>query len=708
MGADPGPWMHLIGAGYYLAPIRVRRGPDGRKRTAYLKERTDGPGWGELATLDPDKIRYWCERFGDGLGFLIACQPSGIVVPDLDLKPAEGIDALRWWAGEGLPVSPMVVDTPSGGQHHYWRQSDPPIPNSTGAIARGVDVRGVGQRYGGLVHAPGTRVVGGEGSEVYRLLDALIPAAELPILPPEIVERIPEARRRRRVTAGDSAQGRSHQLSWIESEVKRLRDAAAELPAKSGVGFRYALMGAAMMSGRFVVAADRPREAAEKYLRGAVEKVWGTVNDEDEEWIQTGLDDGEADPYTIEPEEEEAHDPDVDPDGYAARLSRLVAGEVERMQVRELAQREWQRARDADKPRIADGLIDVRDLHKIEAPRMLMGGLIPADSVGFLAGKSGSYKSFLAVSWACHLASGRAWQASPEFEVPERQRVLYVAAEGAAGIAQRIQAWEAGHGVELPAGSLVVYPRPIKLNSELVAEELHQLVGERGFDVVIVDTYHRSAAGSDENDATEFSTVFEAVARLRDDHGCSTLFLDHTGHGGGRPRGTSAKIDDSDYILVSDYEGMVRARHVQRTLSVFKLKDQDVAGEWSIRLADVPEIGPRGSAYIEIGDVAGGRSLLPLTPRWFDLDAVPVPAEIVNLNGKGREAARDIFRILAYIEEPDGLTTAQIRRALNEHTGVDYSDSVYFAGLSMLKKEGVIGPGASASKHVLSPRLAPS
>ena len=41
------------------------------------------------------------------------------------------------------------------------------------------------------------------------------------------------------------------------------------------------------------------------------------------------------------------------------------------------------------------------DLDAIEDPQWLMEGLIPEDAIGFLGGKSGAYKTFLASAWAC-------------------------------------------------------------------------------------------------------------------------------------------------------------------------------------------------------------------------------------------------------------------------------------------------------------------
>lgn len=346
---------------------------------------------------------------------------------------------------------------------------------------------------------------------------------------------------------------------------------------------------------------------------------------------------------------------------------------------------------------ILSGLID--DLDSIQQPQMLLGSLIPELGVGFLAGRSGSYKSFLATSWACCIATGRAWLGQPEFVVARPLKTLYVAAEGAAGAAARIKAWEALTGVSR-AGKLQLYPRPIHLNDEGQAEELAEVVRDEGYEFLVIDTFRRSAPGAEENSPTEMGIVFDAVARIRDEHKCGVMFVDHTGHvNAGRPRGASSKGDDADYVLSADYEGNTREGQVQRYLSVTKLKDEESGERWPIRLAPVEDHFP----VVEIGTVAM-TGLLPLLPRWFDIDAVPVPAEIVNLNGKGREAARDIYRVLAYVDDPGGLTTAQIRKALNE-SSIEHSDSVYFAGLSMLKKEDVIEAGANASRHVLTDRF---
>ncbi|MXE01798.1 AAA family ATPase, partial [Escherichia coli] len=65
-------------------------------------------------------------------------------------------------------------------------------------------------------------------------------------------------------------------------------------------------------------------------------------------------------------------------------------------------------------------------------------GVIPANSLCSTYGASGSYKSFLACSWACHVATGRYWGGRRV----AHGSVMYVVGEGGIGVPRRIKAWE--------------------------------------------------------------------------------------------------------------------------------------------------------------------------------------------------------------------------------------------------------------------------
>ena len=70
-------------------------------------------------------------------------------------------------------------------------------------------------------------------------------------------------------------------------------------------------------------------------------------------------------------------------------------------------------------------------------------GLIPECSFASIYGPSGSFKSFLALDWACHIATGKDWDGHKV----KQGAVLYVAGEGGFGVTQRVRAWELQHKV---------------------------------------------------------------------------------------------------------------------------------------------------------------------------------------------------------------------------------------------------------------------
>lgn len=120
-------------------------------------------GWEQRATRDEVQIRRWWNMpFNIG----IACGPSGLVVIDLDdahgdTPPAEwagakgGADVLARLAAQGGHEldETMLVTTPTGGRHRYYRApSGMALRNSAGALGWRVDVRA----HGGFIVGPGS------------------------------------------------------------------------------------------------------------------------------------------------------------------------------------------------------------------------------------------------------------------------------------------------------------------------------------------------------------------------------------------------------------------------------------------------------------------------------------------------------------------------------------------------------------------------
>jgi archaellum biogenesis ATPase FlaH len=134
--------------GYSVIPVR----PDKTPYTPHgLKD----------ATYDPDTIRKWWETWPDA-NVAIACgKVSGnLVVLDVDMKNGKnGKRSIEIWEAEhGDFPETVMANTPSGGQHYFFRVEDPSQYKNTVEALVGVDIRGDGAYV--LVYPSG---VGGDG-----------------------------------------------------------------------------------------------------------------------------------------------------------------------------------------------------------------------------------------------------------------------------------------------------------------------------------------------------------------------------------------------------------------------------------------------------------------------------------------------------------------------------------------------------------------
>lgn len=672
--------LRLVTAGYQLVPVTITRRSDGKKGAKFHENWRHDRAW----STDPERIRDWSVQYA--CSFAVRTGPAGGV----DVIDLDGDEGVNWWAERSHPLSSMLVDTISGGMHLYVPACG--LPTVSKQFAPSVDTRG----DGGLVFAPGSFVVGEEGT--YRVRGEIVNVASLSALPIDLVAAIRSAHPDK---AEHAADGRVtvHDREWMIQKTKAAVDKVAALPVHTdGSLFRDAQMGAAMMLGRLADVGLCTLDGARETIEEATLKVWPDgLSEADEKNIDSGLADGPRKERWQLRDVPLGSAPGSSPDD-GDPVETAIAAEMQRLFIADEARRRFARARRAERPAISDGVID--DLDSIPTPEMLLGSLIPDAAIGFLAGRSGAYKSFLATAWACCIATGRSWLGKDEFAVTRALKTLYVAAEGAAGAAGRIRAWEARTGISR-RGKLLLYPRPIHLNDAAQVDELAEYVVSNGIKFLVVDTYHRSAPGVEENSATDFGVVFEAAARLRDEHECAVLFVDHTGNGkAGNPRGSSAKRDDADYVLSAGYLGEEATSDAQRELFVTKLKDTDTAGRWPIRLAKVED---SDFPVIEIGVVDQSSAPLGVVDdgEWWRMDTAPeVPSEIVqkikleaaNDRNRGVEPALWVWRYLAYVNDEQGLTRARIEHALAViPRAKPFTRAAIDKAIPLLDKVGLVG-----------------
>lgn len=193
-------------------------------------------------------------------------------------------------------------------------------------------------------------------------------------------------------------------------------------------------------------------------------------------------------------------------------------------------------------------LMDLSQLRAAsQSVRWLIKGLIPADSVGVAFGASGTFKSFIALDCALHMAHGLPWCGLKT----QKGGVVYVAGEGGAGLWRRIDAWHRARGLEVPEDFRVCIV-PLLLDQQAQIAALHKAIEDLPFVPVlcVVDTQSQTFAG-DENSATEVAGYYRNIsAALRAPFGMTVIVVTHTGHAvTERPRGSSAILANVDFVF---------------------------------------------------------------------------------------------------------------------------------------------------------------
>jgi len=188
------------------------------------------------------------------------------------------------------------------------------------------------------------------------------------------------------------------------------------------------------------------------------------------------------------------------------------------------------------------------ELADLPEPSWLVDGHL-TDGFTVAYGPPGGGKTFLALSWAMSVGSGRAWHGHGVKGSP----VLYVSGEGVGGLARRTHAWKVAENVWSP--KLYVIPFGVRLMEQQHVVGLRGDVHSTGAKLVVIDTLARSMAGADENSAQDMGMVVQALDWLRDRTGCAVLVVHHSGVDGSRPRGSTALFGAADTLIKVEGDG---------------------------------------------------------------------------------------------------------------------------------------------------------
>ncbi len=313
------------------------------------------------------------------------------------------------------------------------------------------------------------------------------------------------------------------------------------------------------------------------------------------------------------------------------------------------------------------------EAEELAPARGILGDILYEDTVAFMYGPPGRWKSFVALSWALSIATGRRWL---DKETQEGD-VVYVAAEGARGIGKRIRAWKRKHGV---AGKtrLRVLGVPVQLLQPESVQQLVQVVKAADCNptLIVIDTLARSMAGGDENAAKDANVAIDAASTIKQAFGCCVLLVHHPGKDAARGlRGSSALLGNADTVIsvAGTDDEKKRRLEIGDTILVQSEKPKDSE--------------PFGDIYLTTEKVQWA-----LDDGQFVSSLVIVPTSEPEREEKPRGPSRkQIITLDTLREHPEGLNAAAWQKTAQIAGGLSRSE--FFTCLKQWQEQGVVEMG---------------
>lgn len=315
-------------------------------------------------------------------------------------------------------------------------------------------------------------------------------------------------------------------------------------------------------------------------------------------------------------------------------------------------------------------LLTVADLADLPPLTWLADGILTAGGLASLYGAPGSGKSFLATDLVLSVAAGIPWLGREVLQ----GGAIYFAAEGTAGLPQRVAAWLLAHPEADVRAARIVTESVNLMSDEDVAhvrragDALEDETG-RPLRLVVVDTLARSMAGGDENSTPDMNAVLERAARVQRETGALVLLVHHTKKDSDTERGSTTLRGAVDtLILAKEVDG-------SRQLLCEKQKDG-------------PEFAP-----IPFSLTATSVSCV------VTLDSQPADARPQGLTPHMRNALLTLARSFL----PEGATATEWGTATTEEHRISVA-SFYRARTDLVTAEYVTDPdGKRGRKYALTP-----
>lgn len=169
-------------------------------------------------------------------------------------------------------------------------------------------------------------------------------------------------------------------------------------------------------------------------------------------------------------------------------------------------------------------LMTAAELLALPPVRWRIRDVLPTEGIGAVYGPPGSGKTFLALNMLAAIAAGRQWFGYRVKPAP----VLYIALEGGHGIAGRVKAHQAQHGL---SDRMRFVATALDLRTPGDRAEIVKSAKAAGMvdGIVCIDTLAASAPGMDENSSADMGEAVAALKAIQAELGGLVLVVHHTG-----------------------------------------------------------------------------------------------------------------------------------------------------------------------------------
>jgi RecA-family ATPase len=146
----------------------------------------------------------------------------------------------------------------------------------------------------------------------------------------------------------------------------------------------------------------------------------------------------------------------------------------------------------------------------------MIGGLLDRRAMSVVYGGSNTGKTFLVLDLSACITLGKEWHGRRV----RKGTVVYIAAEGGLGLAERLTAYRQHRGIKVNDVPLYIIPEPIDLcrryaDVPLLLQRIGELPKEPPLELIVIDTLSRAMAGGNENSPDDMGQFVSNCDRLR-------------------------------------------------------------------------------------------------------------------------------------------------------------------------------------------------